>query len=74
MDSTHTSSLDIPEFSQAASMANVFTGMANHSLLSVGKLCNERYYITFRIDWVTIYNSTKKTILKGQRDLNQLAP
>jgi hypothetical protein len=26
--------------------------------------------ITFRIDGVTIYNSSEKSILKGQRDLN----
>jgi hypothetical protein len=64
IDSMHTASLDIPELSQAASMAHVFPGMANHSLLSVGQLCNEGYYVTFRIDGVTIYNSTEKTILK----------
>jgi hypothetical protein len=66
MDSTHTSSLDIPELSKSASMVHVFTGMANHYLLSVGQLCNEGYYVTFRIDGVTIYNSAEKAILKGQ--------
>jgi hypothetical protein len=35
-------------------------------------MCNEGYYITFRIDGVTIYNSAGKAILKGQRDLNTL--
>jgi hypothetical protein len=70
MYSTHTSSLNIPELSQAASIAHVFPGMENYSLLSVGQLCNEGYYITFRIDRVTIYNSEEKAILKGQRDLN----
>jgi hypothetical protein len=70
MDSTHTASLDIPELSQAASIAHVFLGMVNHSLLSVGQLCNQGYYITFRIDAVTIYNSIGKSILKGKRDLN----
>jgi hypothetical protein len=44
--------------------------MANHSLLSVGQMCKEGYYITFRIDGVIIYNSAGKAILKGQRDLN----
>jgi hypothetical protein len=62
--------MEVPELSEAASVAHVFPGMANHCLLSVGQLCNEGYYITFRIDGVTIYNSTGKTILKGQRDLN----
>jgi hypothetical protein len=70
MDSTHTASLGISELSKAASIAHVFPGMANHSLLSVGKLCNEGYYVTFRIDAVTIYSSAGKTILKGKRDLN----
>jgi hypothetical protein len=70
MYSMHTSSLDIPELSQEDSVAHVFPGLANHSLLSVGQLCHEGYYITFRIDGVTIYNSAEKAILKGQRDLN----
>jgi hypothetical protein len=70
MDSTHTASLDIPELSQAVSVAQVFSGMANHYLISVGQMCNEGYYVTFRIDGVTIYNSAEKAILKGQRDLN----
>jgi hypothetical protein len=70
MDSTHTASLDIPELSKAASIAHVFPGMANPSFLSVGKLCNEGYYVTFRIDAVTIYSATGKSILKGSRDLN----
>jgi hypothetical protein len=54
MDSTHTASLEIPELSKAESIAHVFPGMANTYLLSVGKLCNEGYYVTFRIDSVTI--------------------
>jgi hypothetical protein len=62
--------LDIPELSEAASVAHVLPDMANHSLLSVGKLCNEGYYTTLRIDGVTLYNSTGKAILKVQRDLN----
>jgi hypothetical protein len=70
MDSTHTASLDIPELSQAASIAHVFPGMANHSLFWVGQLWNEGYYVTFRIDGVIIYSSTEKAILKGQRDFN----
>jgi hypothetical protein len=70
MDSTHTASLDIPELSQAPSIAHVFPGMENHSLLSVGQLCNEGYYVTFRIDGVALYNSPEKAILKGQRGFN----
>jgi hypothetical protein len=36
MESTHTASLDIPELSEAASVAHIFSGIANHSLFSVG--------------------------------------
>jgi hypothetical protein len=70
MESTHTASLDIPELNKAAYMAHIFSGMANHSLLSVGQLCNEGYSVTFRIDAVTIYNSREVQILKGARDLD----
>jgi hypothetical protein len=69
MDSTHTASLEIPELSEAASVAHVFSDMANNYLISVGQLCNEGYSLTFRIDGVAIYNLTRKAILKGQRDL-----
>jgi hypothetical protein len=41
MDSTQTSSLDIPELSKTSSVAHVFSGMANHYLHSVGQICNE---------------------------------
>jgi hypothetical protein len=70
MESTHTASLDIPELNKAASIAHIFLGMANHSLLSVGKLCNEGYSVTFRIDAVTIYNSQNVQSLKGAYDLD----
>jgi hypothetical protein len=70
MYSTHTEYLYILELSKAASIAHVFPGMANHSLLSVGQLCNEGYFVTFRIDSVTTYSSAGKSILKGKRDLN----
>jgi hypothetical protein len=70
MDSTHTSSLYIPELNKSASIAHIFPGMENHSLLSVGKLCNEGYAFTFRIDAVTIYNSQDVQILKGARDMD----
>jgi hypothetical protein len=41
MDSTHTAALDVPELDKAASITHVSPGMANHSLISVGQLCNE---------------------------------
>jgi hypothetical protein len=70
MESSHTAELDIPEFNAAASKAHVFPGMANHSLLSVGQLCDERYLVTFRQDEVTICDSVNSQILSGPRDLN----
>jgi hypothetical protein len=70
MDYTHTVSLDIPELIKAESIAHIFPGMENCYLLSVGQLCNEGYYVTFRIDAVTIYSSAGKLIFKGKRDLN----
>jgi hypothetical protein len=70
MDSTHTVSLDIPELSEATSVAHVFSDMAHHFLLSVVQLCKEGYYVTFRIDGVEIYNSTSTVSLKGQRYQN----
>jgi hypothetical protein len=54
MELTHTEALDIP----------------NHSLLSVGQLCNEGYTVTFRIESVTIYNSQGIQILRGDRYLD----
>jgi hypothetical protein len=69
MDSSHTAALDIPELSEAASVAHVFPVMANNSLLSVGQLCDEGYYVTFKLDCVTIFNSRGHAILKGVRDL-----
>jgi hypothetical protein len=44
--------------------------MANHSLLSVGKLCNEGYIVTFKNASVTICNPQEFQILSGARDLD----
>jgi hypothetical protein len=70
MESSHTADLDIPELNSAASKAHVFPGMANHSLLSVGQLCDEGYIVTFKQDTVTICDSGNSQILSGPRDLN----
>jgi hypothetical protein len=68
MESSHTADLDIPELNAAASKAHVFPGMAHHSLLSVGQLCDEGYIVTFRQDTVTICNSESSKLLSGPRD------
>jgi hypothetical protein len=70
MESTHTASIDIPELIRDVSIASVFPGMAYHSLLSVGQLCNEGYSVTFKIDAITIYNPAGVQVLRGARDLN----
>jgi hypothetical protein len=70
MDSTHASSLEISELSETASVALVFPDMANNSLLSVGQLCNEGYYVpTLKIGGVIIFNHEGKSIPKGHRNL-----
>jgi hypothetical protein len=70
MESSHTAELDIPKLNAAASKAHVFPGMANHSLLSVGKLCNEGYMVTFKNASVTVCNFQKSQILSGPWDLD----
>jgi hypothetical protein len=69
-ESYHTADLDIPELNAAASKAHISTGMANHYLLSVGKLCDEGYIVTFKQASVTICDSEKSQILNGPRDLD----
>jgi hypothetical protein len=54
----------------AASKAHVFPGMANHSLLSVGQLCDEGYIVTFKQDTVTICDSGNSQIMSLPRHLN----
>jgi hypothetical protein len=68
MESSHTADLDIPELNAAAFKAHVFPGMANHSLLSVGQLCDEGYIVTLRQDTVTICNSDNSKLLSCPRD------
>jgi hypothetical protein len=70
MESSHTAELDIPELNADASKAHVFPGMANHSLLSVGQLCDKGYIATFKHASVTVCNSQKSQILNGSRDLD----
>jgi hypothetical protein len=70
VESSHTAELDIPKLNAASSKAHVFPGMANHSLLSVGQLCDEGYIVTFTQDTVTICDSRNSQILSGPRDLN----
>jgi hypothetical protein len=68
MKSSQTADLDIHKLNAAASKAHVSPGMAHHSVLSVGQLCNEGYIITFQQDTVTICNSESSKLLSGPRD------
>jgi hypothetical protein len=70
MESYHTADLDIPELNAATSKAHIFPGMAHHSLLSVGQLCDEGYIVTFKRDTVTICNFESSKLLSGPRDVN----
>jgi hypothetical protein len=70
MEYSHTDELNIPELKAAASKAHVLPGMSNHSLLSVGQLCNEGYIVTFKNASVTVCNSQEFQILSGPRDLD----
>jgi hypothetical protein len=44
--------------------------MDNHSLLSVGQLCDEGYIVTFKNASVTVCNSQKAQTLRGPWDLD----
>jgi hypothetical protein len=69
MESSHTADLDIPQLNAAAYKAHVFSGMAHHSLLSVGQLCDEGYIFTFKQDTVTICNPESSKALSGPLDV-----
>jgi hypothetical protein len=70
MESFHTAELDIAELNAAASKAIFFPGMAHHSLLSSGQLCDKGYIVIFKQDTVTICNPKNSTLLSGPRDVN----
>jgi hypothetical protein len=70
MELSHTAALDILELNTAASIAHVFPVMANHSLLSVGQLCNEGYTVTFKKASVTICDPREFQIMNVARDLD----
>jgi hypothetical protein len=70
MESSHTAEFDIPELNAAASKAHVLSGMANHSLLSVGQSCDEGYIVTFKNASVTVCNSQESQIMSGPWDLD----
>jgi hypothetical protein len=70
MESSHTAELNIPELNAAASIAHFSPGVANHSLLSVGQLCNKGYIVTFKNASVTVCDPQEFQIISGARDLD----
>jgi hypothetical protein len=64
---THTATLNIPSLPQAARLAHILTGLAQHSLLSVGKMCESGCSVTFTASNVKVTNGDS-TILMGNRD------
>jgi hypothetical protein len=65
--STHTALLNMPVLPQAARQAHILPGLAQHSLLSVEKMCDSGCSVTFTASNVTVTNG-ESTILTGLRD------
>jgi hypothetical protein len=68
-ESSHTADLDIPKLNDDEYKARGFPGMAHHSLLSAGQLCDEGYIFTFKQNEVTICNAESSKLLSGPRDM-----
>jgi hypothetical protein len=67
IDSTHTATLNMPSLPHIARQAHILPGLAQHSLLSVGQMCDSGCYVTFTATKVTVTNGGS-TILTGQRE------
>jgi hypothetical protein len=53
--------------SKSAKAAHIFPAMETNSLLSVGQLCDEGYFVLFSRDEVKIMDGKQKNIMKGNR-------
>jgi hypothetical protein len=65
--STHTATLNMPSLQYASRQAHILHGLAQHSLLSVGEMCDSGCAVTFTATKVTVTNGGSE-ILTGQRD------
>jgi hypothetical protein len=65
--STHTATLNMPSLPQAARLAHILPGLAQHSLLSVRQMCDSGCSVTFTASNATVTNG-HSTILTGERD------
>ena len=67
IESTHEGELRIEALPEAARHVHILPGLANHSLVSVGQLCDTGCQVLFRIDKVLVYNKEKEIIMVGRR-------
>jgi hypothetical protein len=65
--STHTATLNMPSLPHTARQAHILPGLAQHSLLSVGQMCDSGCSVTFTAAEVTVKNG-ESTILTGLQD------
>jgi hypothetical protein len=66
---THTATLNMLSLPRAARQAHILPGLAQHSLLSVGQMCESGCSVTFTATEATLKNG-ESTILTGQRYKN----
>jgi hypothetical protein len=64
--STHTVTLNLPSLPHTSRQAHILPGLAQHSLLYVGKTCDSGCAVTFTATKVAVTNGAT-TILTGQR-------
>jgi hypothetical protein len=65
--STHTETLNLPSLPNASRQAHILPGLAQHSLLSVGQMCDSGCAVTFTANKVAVTHGAT-TILTGQND------
>jgi hypothetical protein len=63
----HTATLNMPSLPHAATLAHILPGVAQHSLLSVGQICDSGCSVTFTASNVTVTHD-HSTILTGEQD------
>ena len=66
--STHRGYLPITQLSQAARESDIFPGLTQSSLISIGQLCDDGCTVVFKQNWAYIYKDGK-LIMRGKRNL-----
>jgi hypothetical protein len=69
--STHTCKINLPGLPDAAKIAHIFPGLANHALISIGQLCDNHCTATFTNTKVVI-SRDNIPLFSGPRDTNGL--